>query len=369
MNKAGLVRHPRRGRDSTNESGDDVKKLDVFANDWIFRAIDHTGRVCVMASEEAPEIIPIPDALSRAASTCSCSIRSTGRRTSTRTSRSARSSRSIARSRRASAGRSRTASSPASSRSRRATSSTGPRRSSSTRPGSGVAGFTLDPSLGEFLLSHPDIKTPARGQDLLGQRAEHRPGGTSARASYVEWLKQEDKATNRPRSSRYIGSLVADFHRNLLYGGVFLYPGSRKDPNGKLRLLYEAAPLAFIAEQAGGLATDGKQRILDIVPTKLHQRTPLYIGSAEDVREAEAFLNGHRCRPFLGQILGARRQRLRARVLRRSPRANLLLFSAAPRRARARPRGCRRSTSQEEMDMGVLVGKPAPDFTAPAVMA
>ena len=97
---------------------------------------------------------------------------------------------------------------------------------------------------------------------------------------------------NRPRSSRYIGSLVADFHRNLLYGGLFLYPGSKKAPNGKLRVLYEAAPLAFIAERAGGLATDGRQRILDIVPTELHQRTPLYIGSPEDVREAETFLNG-----------------------------------------------------------------------------
>jgi fructose-1,6-bisphosphatase I len=109
---------------------------------------------------------------------------------------------------------------------------------------------------------------------------------------YVDWLKMEDDATGRPYSQRYVGSLVADFHRNLLYGGIFLYPGDRKNPNGKLRVLYEGAPLAFIAEQAGGAASHGCGRILDIEPKSLHQRTPLYLGSAQDVKECETFVQG-----------------------------------------------------------------------------
>jgi fructose-1,6-bisphosphatase I len=110
---------------------------------------------------------------------------------------------------------------------------------------------------------------------------------------YVDWLKMEDPATARPYSARYVGSLVADFHRNLLYGGVFLYPGDHRNPKGKLRVLYEAAPLAFIAEQAGGAASDGERRILDIEPRSLHERTPLVLGSPRDVRECESFVQGH----------------------------------------------------------------------------
>lgn len=112
--------------------------------------------------------------------------------------------------------------------------------------------------------------------------------------NYINYLKGSDKATGRPYSSRYIGSLVSDFHRNLLYGGIFLYPADSKNPNGKLRLLYEANPLAFIAEQAGGAASNGHERVLDLTPTELHQRTPLIVGSAEDVKEAVDFLQGKR---------------------------------------------------------------------------
>ena len=110
--------------------------------------------------------------------------------------------------------------------------------------------------------------------------------------TYISHLKENDKATGRPYSTRYIGSLVSDFHRNLLYGGIFLYPADEKNPNGKLRLLYEANPLAFIVEQAGGAASDGRERILNIEPASLHQRTPLIIGSFDDVREACEFLQG-----------------------------------------------------------------------------
>jgi fructose-1,6-bisphosphatase I len=111
---------------------------------------------------------------------------------------------------------------------------------------------------------------------------------------YLEYLKVNDKATGRPYSGRYIGSLVSDFHRNLLYGGIFLYPADKKNPNGKLRLLYEANPLAFIVEQAGGAASNGTERILELTPGALHQRTPLIIGSVEDVKEAGEFLHNQR---------------------------------------------------------------------------
>ncbi len=111
---------------------------------------------------------------------------------------------------------------------------------------------------------------------------------------YLQYLKQEDESTGRPYSARYIGSLVADVHRTLLYGGIYCYPGDRKNPNGKLRRMYENNPLASIVEQAGGAASDGKQRILDIEPETLHQRTPLFIGSTEDVKLAEEFLSGKR---------------------------------------------------------------------------
>jgi len=151
--------------------------------------------------------------------------------------------------------------------------------------GMGVHGFTLDPSVGEFILSHPDMTIPNRCTiySVNEGNAAYWDGGTRA---YVDWVKSVDPASGRPYSARYIGSLVSDFHRNLLKGGIFLYPADRKDPkkpSGKLRLLFEAAPMAFIAEQAGGAASTGSERILDIVPTQLHQRVPLIIGSRSEV--------------------------------------------------------------------------------------
>jgi fructose-1,6-bisphosphatase I len=155
--------------------------------------------------------------------------------------------------------------------------------------GKGVNGFTLDPSIGEFCLSHPNIKTPAGGNiySLNEGNHLHFPEGVK---KYIKYCQEEDKATNRPYSSRYIGSGVADFHRNLLKGGIFIYPTTTKSPKGKLRLLYECNPLAFIIEQAGGKATDGKKRILEIPITDLHQRTPLFIGSPEMVDMAMEFM-------------------------------------------------------------------------------
>jgi fructose-1,6-bisphosphatase I len=157
--------------------------------------------------------------------------------------------------------------------------------------GDGVHGFTLEPSSGEYLSSHPDIRTPGRGGIYSVNESNSLYWAPGVRR-YIERLKSTENDRGKPYSSRYIGSLVADFHRNLLYGGVFLYPADCKDPNkphGKLRLLYEANPLGFVAEQAGGAASNGQGRILDLQPAELHQRVPLILGSADDVAEAESF--------------------------------------------------------------------------------
>jgi len=159
--------------------------------------------------------------------------------------------------------------------------------------GNGVHGFTYDPSCGEFLLSHPNMKTPDRGS-LYSINEGNWVSFSEGIKSYISWLKETDKPTGRPYSSRYIGSLVADFHRNLLYGGIYIYPGTEKSPQGKLRLLYECNPLAMIIEQAGGKATNGTRRILDLVPKELHERSPLFIGSPENVDKAMEFLNHNR---------------------------------------------------------------------------
>ena len=151
--------------------------------------------------------------------------------------------------------------------------------------GNGVNGFTLDPSIGEFFLSHPDIKMPENGRYYSVNEGNLQDFDPTLRA-YLVYCQSNDNQTGKPYSGRYIGSLVADFHRNLIKGGIYIYPAVPAAPNGRLRLLYECNPLAFIAEQAGGLATDGKQRILDIPPTELHQRVGFYIGAKLMVEKA-----------------------------------------------------------------------------------
>jgi fructose-1,6-bisphosphatase I len=148
--------------------------------------------------------------------------------------------------------------------------------------GQGAHGFTLDPTIGEFLLSHPKIVTPRVGTYYSVNESNFGRWDRGMQAA-VRGLKGDAADRMKPKNSRYIGSLVADFHRNLIAGGIFLYPADARNPQGKLRLLYEASPMAFIAEQAEGSATDGTNRILDIIPHNLHQRTPLVIGSREDV--------------------------------------------------------------------------------------
>jgi len=155
--------------------------------------------------------------------------------------------------------------------------------------GSGVNGFTLDPSIGEFCLSHPCITTPADGHIYSVNEGNYVnfPDGIK---KYIKYCQERDEETGRPYTSRYIGSLVSDFHRNLLLGGVFMYPSTAKAPEGKLRLVYECNPISFIAEQAGGKASDGKRRILNIEPSSLHVRSPFYTGSANMVNRIEEFL-------------------------------------------------------------------------------
>lgn len=155
--------------------------------------------------------------------------------------------------------------------------------------GKGVNGFTLDPSIGEFCLSHPGLRIPENGKTYSVNESNYNQFSLAIK-QYLQFCKEIDKETNRPYSSRYIGSLVADFHRNMIQGGLFLYPDTYQYPNGKLRLMYECNPLAFIAEQAGGKATTGEMPILDIEPVELHQRTPLIIGSKNMVEKVEQFI-------------------------------------------------------------------------------
>jgi fructose-1,6-bisphosphatase I len=272
-----------------NVQGEEVKKLDEYANDVIFRALDHTGHLCGMASEEVEDFIPIPDKFPTGnycvlfdpldgssnidANVSVGTIFSVQRKVSDHP---------------------RGCIQDCLQPGRKQVAAGYVVYGSSTMlvytTGNGVHGFTLEPSIGEFLLSHPHIRIPTPGQRIYSANEGNYARWSPQQRRLIDHLKNADGSNPKPFSARYIGSLVADFHRNLLYGGMFMYPADNKNPNGKLRLLYEAAPLAMIAEHAGGCASTGEVRINDIVPTDLHQRTPLYIGSTEFVETAERFL-------------------------------------------------------------------------------
>ena len=293
VNKAGLVDIlGQAGR--INVQDEQVMKLDDFANDTIVKALDHTGHLCIMASEEMADPILIPqhhrkgpyvflfdplDGSSNIDANVNIgTIFGIHRKLSTgeegtlgdllQKGRSMVCAGYIV---------------------------YGPSTMLVYTTGHGVHGFTLDPSVGEFLLSHPEIQLPKRGKIYSANEGNSHYWAPAVR-SYLEHIK--GSPDGRPSySSRYVGSLVADFHRTLLYGGIFMYPADSKEAkaqHGKLRLLYEANPLAFVAEQAGGAATDGITPILDLEPQDLHQRTPLFIGSSDDVGTLLQFLRGER---------------------------------------------------------------------------
>ena len=264
-----------------NVQGEDQKKLDILANETLKNVMGHTGRVCVMASEEDEELIPVPpgwpqgkyavlfdpldgssniDVNASVGTIFSIYRRNSGAGQGTLADVLQSGARQIA------AGYVMYGSSVM----------------LVYTTGQGVHGFTLDPTLGEFLLSHENLQIPEVGVYYSVNES-----------NFARWDKGTQRAVRgfhgdlpdriKGKNSRYIGSLVADFHRNLIAGGIFMYPADSRNINGKLRLTYEANPMAFIVEQAGGAATDGRRRILDIPPEALHQRTPLVIGSKRDV--------------------------------------------------------------------------------------
>ena len=155
--------------------------------------------------------------------------------------------------------------------------------------GEGVHGFTLDPSIGEFILSHPDMKIPEKGKIYSINEGNYKYWHPGLK-KYIKWLQEEEKETGRPYSTRYIGSMVADVHRTLLYGGIFMYPADSRNPKGKLRLMYECNPMSMIIEAAGGKSLDGYRRILEIKPQSLHERCPVFIGSPYDVNRVAKFI-------------------------------------------------------------------------------
>ncbi len=276
-----------------NASGDEVKKLDMWAHEAMFKALDHTGHLCCMASEESESFMAIPDQFPVGdyalvydpldgssnidANVSIGTIWSIHRKISSHA---------------------RGAEEDCVQLGRKQVAAGYVLYGSATMlvytTGAGVHGFTLDPSIGEFLLSHPNIKLPKSPQRIYSTNEGNYVNWSEGQRKYIDYLKGVDGRNPKPFSARYIGSLVADLHRTLLYGGIFMYPGDRKNPRGKLRLLYEAAPLGLITEQAGGRASDGERDILDIPPTNLHDRVPLYMGNTEFVDEAERFLAADR---------------------------------------------------------------------------
>jgi fructose-1,6-bisphosphatase I len=272
-----------------NIHGEEVKKLDDYADDVIFRALDHCGHLCVMASEEHEDILLIPEKF-RTGNYCLLYDPLDG---SSNIDANISVGTIFSIHRKVSPGERGSLHDCLQAGSRQVAAGYVLYGSSTMlvyTTGNGVHGFTLDPSIGEFILSHPAMKIPSPGQRIYSANEGNYVNWSPQQRRLVDHLKGVDGQNKKPYSARYVGSMVADVHRTLLYGGLFMYPGDVKNPQGKLRLLYEAAPMAMVIEQAGGRATDGTQRVLEILPTELHQKTPLYLGSPECMSIADRFL-------------------------------------------------------------------------------
>ena len=287
---AGIVEDILGNAGRTNVQGEEVQKLDVYANKLFINALNYIGKVCVMASEEEKDMIMIPAEYPKG----DYVVMFDPLDGSTNIDVDVSIGTIFGIFHRITPGGDGTLE-DCLQPGRKLFGAGYIIYSSSTilvySTGHGVNGFSLDPSVGEFVLSHPTITMPKRGKIYSANEGNY-PYWKQGTREYIEYLKSERNTRKGPYTSRYIGSLVADFHRNLLKGGIFLYPEDTKDPKkptGKLRLLYEANPLAFIAEQAGGYASTGYEPILDIQPTGLHQRVPLIIGSRDDVLEYEQY--------------------------------------------------------------------------------
>jgi fructose-1,6-bisphosphatase I len=276
---------------TVNVQGETVKKLDEIANDTFLRVFQYSGLVCALASEEMATPLSLPENWPQGKYLLLFDPLDGS--SNTDVNMPLGSIFSILRHR----GTSPPSESDLMRRGTEQVAAGYLMYGSSTMlvftAGQGVHGFTLDPGVGEYYLSHEGMRIQARGQVYAANEGNlHKwPEGTK---KFFEYLKVKDKATNRPYSARYSGCLVADVHRILLSGGIYLYPGESDKPEGKLRLLYEANPLAMVVEQAGGRASTGTMRILDVEPKSLHQRVPLLIGSKEDVALAEDFVQGRR---------------------------------------------------------------------------
>ncbi len=290
-NRAGLVDILGRAG-ATNIQGEQQQKLDVFADDIIFRVCDHTGRLCAMASEERDEIIHIPEPFKKGSYVLVYDPLDGSSNIDVNVSIGTIFGiyRCVDWDLR---GRNEDVLQPG----RRLVAAGYVLYGSSTMlvytTGQGVHGFTLDPELGEFLLSHENMRLPEPPAFYSVNHA-YFDKWSPAIQRYLRWLQGREDREGPALSSRYIGSLVADFHRNLLRGGVFCYPAENGKPNGKIRLLYEAGPLAFLAEQAGGYASNGYEPILDIAPMDLHQRTPFFVGNRSLVYQVERYLQEER---------------------------------------------------------------------------
>lgn len=288
VNKAGLV-NILGDAGSINIQGESQKKLDVYANEQFIAALSSGGECCIVASEENDELVHIDSLVSKNAKYI-VAIDPLDGSSNIDVNVAVGTIFSIYR---------RVTKEGAAQLSDVLQSGTAQVAAgyivygSSTMlvytTGKGVNGFTLDPSIGEFCLSHPNLKIPKHGTIYSVNEGNyvHFPNGVK---QYIKYCQVQDGDTQRPYTSRYIGSMVADIHRSIIKGGIFIYPQTASAPNGKLRLVYECNPMAFIIEQAGGRATNGFQRILELPVSELHQRSAIFIGSEEMVKTAEAFM-------------------------------------------------------------------------------